>query len=120
MAELGAVRIIAARAGSAADLAVLVAANDQDDGELARTGRLRPAADADAVARAPFAANLEAVGPSLALSPAAIAAAAMVTVTDAPPAVAISARVPIRAPYFGLLFGRPVLDLAITAVGGAR
>ena len=43
--ELGSVRVIAARARSAADLAALVAVNDQDDAELARTGRLVPVAD---------------------------------------------------------------------------
>ena len=38
--ELGSIRVVAARAQTAADLAVLVAVNDQDDGELRRTGRL--------------------------------------------------------------------------------
>src|SRR6266516_1606151 len=57
--ELGSLRVVAARVRSAADLAALVAVNDQDDGELARTGRLVPASDAADVARALFAANLD-------------------------------------------------------------
>ena len=44
--QLGALRVSAARVRAAADLAALVAVNDQDDAELARTGTLRLAADA--------------------------------------------------------------------------
>ena len=118
--ELGALRIVAARAHSAADLAALVAVNDQDDAELARTGRLRPASDAAAIARAVFADNLEGIGPALAATPAAIAAGASVSVESAPSTVRISAIVPVRTPIFGALFFHPVTDVAIKTAGGAR
>ncbi len=44
--QLGALRVAAARVRAAADLATLVAVNDQDDAELARSGTLRLSADA--------------------------------------------------------------------------
>ncbi len=118
--ELGALRIVAARAHSAADLAALVAVNDQDDGELARTGRLRPASDAADVARAVFASNLNSIEGSLAAAPSAIAADASIVVDSAPPTVRISATVPVRTPVFGVLFFHPVTDVAIKIAGGAR
>ena len=118
--ELGALRVVAARAHSAADLAALVAVNDQDDGELARTGRLRLASDAADVARAVFADNLQGIEGILAASPAAIAANASVRVDPAPSTVRISATVPVRTPVFGALFFHPVTDVAIKTSGGAR
>jgi len=118
--ELGALRVVAARAHSAADLAALVAVNDQDDGELARTGRLRLASDAADVARAVFADNLQGIEGILAASPAAIAANASVRVESAPPTIHISATVPVRTPVFGALFFHPVTDVAIKTAGGAR
>ena len=118
--ELGSLRVIAARASSAADLAVLVAVNDQDTGELAQTGRLIPAADAADVARAIFAANLDAIAPMLAATPASIAAGAAVSVDAAPPTVHLSATVPVRTPAFGALFFHPITDVAVMANGGAR
>jgi hypothetical protein len=118
--ELGALRIVAARAHSAADLAVLVAVNDQDDSELARTGRLLPASDAGPTARALFADNLAGISSVLALTPAAIAANASVRVESGPSTVRISATVPVRTPVFGALFFHPVTDVAINAAGGAR
>jgi len=118
--ELGALRVVAARAHSAADLAALVAVNDQDDGELARTGRLRLASDAADVARAVFADNLQGIEGILAATPAAIAANASVRVESAPPTIHISATVPVRTPVFGALFFHPVTDVAIKTAGGAR
>ena len=118
--ELGALRVVAARAHSAADLAALVAVNDQDDGELARTGRLRLASDAADVARAVFASNLNSIEGALAATPAAIAANASVRVESAPPTIHISATVPVRTPVFGALFFHPVTDVAIKTAGGAR
>ena len=118
--ELGALRIVAARAHSAADLAALVAVNDQDDAELGRTGRLRPASNAAAIARAVFADTLEGIGQALAATPAAIAAGASVSVESAPSTVRISAIVPVRTPIFGALFFHPVTDVAIKTAGGAR
>jgi hypothetical protein len=118
--ELGALRVIASRARSAADLAALVAVNDQSDAELARTGRLEPAADAADVAREVFAENLEPIAASLGASPAAIASSASVTVDRVPPTVRIGAIVPVRTPIFGALFFRPVVDVAVHSNGGAR
>lgn len=118
--ELGALRVVAARAHSAADLAALVAVNDQDDRELAESGRLRPASDAAAVARAVFADNLNSIEGTLAATPAAIAAAASVRVESAPSTVHISAAVPVRTPVFGALFFHPVTVVAIKTAGGAR
>ena len=66
--QRGALRVSAARVRSAADLAVLVAVNDQDDAELASTGRLRLASDAATVAREYFARELE-MSTSLLASP---------------------------------------------------
>ena len=118
--ELGALRVVAARARSAADLAALVAVNDQDDAELARSGRLVPAADAEQVARDVFAANLEPIAAALAIPPGAVAAQAVVRVDTIPPTVSIRVTVPIRTPVFGALFFRPVTEVAISISGGAR
>lgn len=118
--ELGALRIVEARAHSAADLAVLVAVNDQDDAELARTGRLQLASDAAATARSVFAENLDGIASVLAVSPSAIAANASVRVDLAPPTVHIFATVPVRTPVFGALFFHPITDIAIKTAGGAR
>ncbi len=57
--QLGELRVAAARVRAAADLAALVAVNDQDDAELASSGTLRLAADAADVAREYFARELE-------------------------------------------------------------
>ncbi len=118
--EIGSLRVVAARVRSAADLAALVAVNDQDDAELARTGRLIPAADAADVARAVFAANLEPIATLLATTPASIAAAASVRVDAAPATVHVTATVPVRTPVFGALFFHPITDVAVKANGGAR
>jgi hypothetical protein len=118
--ELGSLRVVAARARSAADLAVLVAVNDQDDVELAHTGRLIPAGDAANVARAVFAANLEPIAAMLATSPVGIAGAASVGVDSRPATVHLSVTVPVRTPVFGALFFHPITDVAVLANGGAR
>ena len=129
--ELGSVRLIAERARIAADLASVVAINDQDDAELARTGVLRPAADAADVARAHFAAGLAAL-PALAATPEAIAASADVAViqratfdprsgrTQAAPMVRIAADLPIQTPAFAVLLGRPVTVIHIWSASAAR
>ena len=118
--ELGALRVIAARVHSAADLAALVAVNDQDDDALAATGRLRLAADAADIARSTFADNLRPIEGSLAASPAAVAASATLTTEPTPPTVRIAATVPVRTPVFGALFGHPVTDIVVRTAGGAR
>ncbi|HEY8862407.1 MAG TPA: pilus assembly protein TadG-related protein [Candidatus Limnocylindria bacterium] len=118
--ELGSLRVVAARARSAADLAVLVAVNDQDDTELLRSGTLIPAADAADVARATFADNLDPIAPLLAATPASIAADAAIQVDARPPTVHLRVTVPVRTPLFGALFFHPITDVAVTANGGAR
>jgi hypothetical protein len=118
--ELGALRVVATRARSAADLAALVAVNDQDDAELSRSGRLVPAADAADVARSVFAQNLEPIADLLASTPAGIAAGATVEVDPRPATVRIRAVVPVRTPLFGALFFQPVTQVAIKSNGGAR
>jgi len=118
--ELGSLRVVAARARSAADLAVLVAVNDQDDGELQRSGTLVAAADAADVARAVFAANLDPIVPLLAAAAADIAAEAAVEVEPKPATVHLRVTVPVRTPLFGALFFHPITDVAVLANGGAR
>jgi len=118
--QLGSLRVVAARASSAADLATLVAVNDQDDDELARTGRLVPAADAEDVARTIFAANLAPIASLLAATPAEIASAASVRVERAPATVRLQVVVPVRTPLFGALFFHPISEVAVAANGGAR
>lgn len=131
--ELGAVRLVAERARIAADLATLVAVNDQDPDELMRTGTLRPASDADAVARLHLALNLAPLAGSLAVTADDVAAAADVAVFTAPgavdprtgrrydgPTVRLAADLPIRTPAFGALLARPVTVVALFSASSAR
>jgi hypothetical protein len=118
--QLGSLRVVAARIGSAADLAAIVAVNDQDDAELARSGRLVPVADAVDVARAVFAENLEPLAALLAATPDEIASTADVRVDVTPATVHLTAVVPVRTPLFGALFFHPISDVAVVANGGAR
>lgn len=118
--ELGGLRVVASRVRSAADLAALVAVNDQDDAELSRTGRLVPSVDAADVARTVFAENLGSIADQLASTPAGIAMSASVQVDRSPATVRIRAVVPVRTPVFGALFLHPVTEIAIRSNGGAR
>jgi len=131
--QLGALRVAAARVRAAADLAALVAVNDQDDAELARSGALRLAADAADVAREYFARELELSAPLLDGRTEDIAAAAdVVAYPSAPsydartgarydrPTVRIAADVPVRTPIFGALVLRPVTVLHVIAVSSPR
>ena len=131
--QLGALRVAAARVRAAADLAALVAVNDQDDAELARSGTLRLAADAALVAREYFARELELSAPLLDGRTEDIAAAAdVVAYPSAPsydartgarydrPTVRIAADVPVRTPIFGALVLRPVTVLHVIAVSSPR
>lgn len=131
--ELGAVRLVAERARIAADLATLVAVNDQDPDELMRTGTLRPASDADAVARLHLALNLAPLAGSLAVTADDVAAAADVAVFADPgaidprtgrrydgPTVRLAADLPIRTPAFGALLARPVTVVALFSASSAR
>jgi len=131
--QLGALRVATARVRAAADLATLVAVNDQDDAELARSGALRLAADAADVAREYFARELELSAPLLDGTTEDIAAAAdVVAYPSAPsydartgarydrPTVRIAADVPVRTPIFGALVLRPVTVLHVIAVSSPR
>lgn len=131
--ELGQLRVLAARIRAAADLATLVAIDDQDDAELARTGRLRPASNAAGVAREYFARNLAAIAPLLAAAPESIAAAADVAIFADPPATdpltgdryehptaRLAAEVPVRTPIFAALLGAAVTRVAVRSAGAAR
>ncbi|HEV8536105.1 MAG TPA: hypothetical protein VGR87_10375 [Candidatus Limnocylindria bacterium] len=131
--QLGALRVAAARVRAAADLATLVAVNDQDAAELARSGVLRLAADARDVAREHFARQLGPSAPLLAAAADEIAAAADIAVfPSAPsidartgaryerPTVRIAADVPLRTPVFGALLFRPVTSVAVLAASSAR
>jgi hypothetical protein len=114
--QLGAVRVLASRIGSAADLATLAATDDQDESELVRTGALHLAPDAVAVARQFFALNLAQIAGHLDTTPEAAAAEADVAAFPTAPAfdpltgwrydrptVRIAAAVPVRTPAFGML-----------------
>ena len=118
--ELGSLRVVAARAQTAVDLAALIGLNDQDDGELRLTGQLRPAADAEHVARAVLAENLAPVAAALVLPPSEIASRATVTIAYPPATVRITATVPVRLSLFGALIARPEVDLPIRATASAR
>ncbi|MDQ2913528.1 MAG: hypothetical protein M3T56_09755 [Chloroflexota bacterium] len=131
--QLGALRVAAARVRAAADLAVLVAVNDQDDLELARSGTLRLSADAADVAREYFARELELSSPLLDVPANEIAAAADVAAYPSAPAhdtrtgaryerptVRIAADVPVRTPVFGALVLRPVTILHVVSVSSPR
>ena len=131
--QLGALRVAVARVRAAADLATLVAVNDQDDAELARSGSLRLSADAADVAREYFARELELSSSLLECGADEIAAAADVAAyLSAPaydirtgarydrPTVRIAAQVPVRTPVFGALVLRPVTTVEVLAVSSPR
>jgi Flp pilus assembly protein TadG len=131
--ELGAVRVTAERARLAADLATVTAVNDQDESELARSGRMRPSADAEAIAREHFGLGLEPLRATLAEDPAAIAASADVEVfpvagsTDPRtgrvypgPTVRLAADLPILTPAFAAVIARPVTTIHVFSASSAR
>ena len=131
--ELGMARLVAERARMAADLATVVAVNDQDTSELARTGTLRLSGDAASVARQHLALNLTPLAGSLAESPDRIATTADVAVFPLPggmdprtgeryqgPTVRISFELPVHTPAFGLLLSRPVTGVQILSASSAR
>lgn len=131
--ELGMARLVAERARVAADLATVVAVNDQDPGELARTGVLRLSADAGTVARQHLALNLAPLAGRLADDPDRVAAAADVAVFPGPggidprtgeryvgPTVRIAFALPVRTPAFGVLLARPVTSVQILSASSAR
>ncbi len=131
--ELGVVRVVAERARIAADLATVTAVNDQDEGELARTGRIALATDAASVAREQFALDLEPLASALAATPAAISASADVSAFASAgamdpltgrvypaPTVRLAADVPVRTPAFAVLLARPTTVIRIVSASSAR
>ncbi len=131
--QLGALRVVAAKVAMAADLATLAAVGDQDDGQLARTGKLRLSGDAAEVAREFFALNLEPIRASLAVSPRTAALAADIAVFPSAPAhdpltgarydrptVRLAARVPVMAPGFGVLLLGPVATVGVRSTSAPR
>ena len=129
--ELGFLRIVAEKARAAADLSAIVAIGDQD--ELDATGEYRPSVDAEAVARAYFALNLEGIGTALAAAPGEVAARAEIVVFREPrmldprtgqrydrPAVRVAAEVPVRTPIFAALLLPPVTLIQVSAASVAR
>ena len=131
--QLGAVRVLASRVASAADLAALAATDDQDQGELVRSGALQLAPDAVAVAREFFALNLASIALELDTTPEAAAAAAdIVAFPTVPaidpltgwrydrPAVRIDASVSVRTPAFGLVLLPSTTVVHVSAASSAR
>lgn len=131
--ELGVARLVAERARMAADLAAVVAVNDQDAAELSRTGTLALAADAEGVARQHLALGLTPLAGSLADTPEWIAARADVATFRAAgaidprtgeryegPTVRIAFDLRVRTPAFGLLLSRPVTSVRVLAASSAR
>ena len=132
-AELGFVRLVAERARIAADLAAVVAVNDQDDATLARSGALRPSADAADVARSHLALGLASLATALAATPDAVASTADVAVIPEAggidprsgraypaPTVRIAADLPIATPVFAALLARPVTVVHLWSASSAR
>lgn len=114
--QLGALRVLATRLTSAADLATLAATDDQDAETLASSGALRLAPDAVAVARSYFSLNLAQLAPQLGVSPDEAAARADIAAFPTAPAtdpltgwryerptVRLAAKVPVRAPALAVL-----------------
>ena len=131
--ELGALRAVVYRAGAAADLATIVAVGDQDQFELAQSGKLRLAADAADVARDYFARNLLATTPALGASANAIAASAdIASFPTAPsfdprtgarydrPTLRLIASIPVRTPGFAALLLPAVTTVTIHSVSSPR
>lgn len=131
--ELGFTRLAAERARAAADLATVVAVNDQDDATLAATGRLRLRSDAESVARLYLRLNLERLRAALAEDPESIARRADIFVAASAPAtdpltatryerpsVRVRVAIPVRTPVLGALIGHPVTAIEIRAASSAR
>ena len=131
--ELGTLRAVAYRAAAAADLATLVAVGDQDQIELALSGKLRLAADAADTARDFFARNLSATAPALAASATEIAASAdIASFPTAPsfdprtgtyydrPTVRLIAFVPVKTPGFAALLLPAVTTVTIRSTSSPR
>ena len=127
--DLGSLRLVAAKVRAAADLAALVAVNDQTEPQAG--GGMRLAPDAELVAREYFALNLGGIRPLLAADPRSIADAAGVAAFPAGgvdprdgsvydrPSVRVEALVPLRSGGLASLIGRTTTIRAY-AVAAAR
>lgn len=125
--DLGVLRQAAARVRAAADLAALVAVNDQDETALAERGELRLAADGESVARDYLERNLVPLAASLAATAPDIVASADIAVfpdggTDPrdgrryeSPTVRVFAEAPLRVGVLRAVFGPSVLVRAHSA-----
>ena len=126
--QLGALRVAAARVRAAADLATLVAVNDQDEAELARSGTLRLSPDAVDVAREYDLSSALLDGAADEIAGAAdVAAYASAPAYDVRtgarydrPTVRIAADVPVRTPVFGALVLRAVTTIHVLSVSSPR
>ncbi len=131
--QLGALRVLASRVAGAADLATLAATDDQDEGELVRSGVLQLAPDAVSVARRFFALNLSQIATNIDVTPEQAAADADIAVFPTVPAVdpvtgwrydrptvRISAAVPVRTPAFGMLLLPRTTVVSVRAASSAR
>ena len=131
--QLGALRVIAARVSSAADLATLAAVDDQDDAALTSGGAIRLSTDAAEVARHYFALNLAQVAGLLDVTPEVAAARADVAAfpvapaydatlgrTYAQPTVRLLASVGVRAPALAMIGLPAVSTVDVRAVSSPR
>jgi hypothetical protein len=131
--QIGALRVLASRVATAADLATLAATDDQDEGELVRSGGLQLAPDAISVARRFFALNLSQIAMHLDITPEQAAGNADVAVFPTVPAVdqltgwrydrptvRIAAVVPMRTPAFGMLLLPRTTLVNVRAASSAR
>ena len=116
--QLGALRVVASRVASAADLATLAAVDDQDDTELTTSGALRLSSDAVDVARRYFALNLAQIAGLLDITPDAAAAHAEVTVSSN--SVGLAAAVPVRAPALSIFLLPPVTLVNVRSLSSPR
>jgi hypothetical protein len=130
---VGTLEGLRARIRAQLDMAALTATQALDFDALARgeaPALIVPTADA--LAREYLARNLAALGDQIGTSPAAIAQAAEIVVTNAPgtdpitgapdtaPTVSIRIRIPTRVPLLGLAGLAPTVELTLTGSAAAR
>ncbi|HEU5287822.1 MAG TPA: hypothetical protein VFV20_05415, partial [Candidatus Limnocylindria bacterium] len=129
----GALRVLAARVASAADLATLAAVDDQDEMVLVRDGTLRLASDATEITRRFFALELEQIAAHLERSPGAVAAEADVAAFATGlafdpitgmrydrPTIRLDAAVGVRTPAFGALLLPVITTVHVRSVSSPR
>ena len=130
---VGTLEGLRARIRAQLDMAALTATQAFDFDALARgEGPTLIVPTADALAREYLARNLAALGDQIGTSPAAIAQAAEIVVTNTPgtdpitgapdsaPTVSIRIRIPARVPLLGLAGLAPTVELTLTGSAAAR